>query len=69
MVAVLASPYEPPRRSDPVHAGRDPVRQGLEPRWSAIAAATEVVRAVEAGRELTRLEREARWASEWWPPD
>jgi hypothetical protein len=34
-----------------------------------IEAAVEVVREVESRREMTPLEREARWACEWWPPD
>jgi hypothetical protein len=69
MATAQASPPEPPRQPAPAQGRQDPNRVGSERRTDVIAAAVEVVREVETRREMTRLEREARWACEWWPPD
>jgi hypothetical protein len=69
MATARASPPEPPRRAEPAEGWQGLTRVGLERRTGVIAAAVEIVRGVGSRRELTRLEREARWACEWWPPD
>lgn len=69
MATTLApSPQAP---TPPEFASEDghPRRRGREPSWSAITAPIGTVHGVGVSRELTQLEREARWACEWWPPD
>jgi hypothetical protein len=69
MATARASRPEPLKRSEPAQGRQDPNRVEPERRTGVIAAAVEIVRAVESRREMTRLERETRWACEWWPPD
>jgi hypothetical protein len=69
MATARASLPKPPGRSKPAQDRRGLPRADPERGGGAIAAAIEIVRAVESRREMTRLEREARWACEWWPPD
>jgi hypothetical protein len=69
MATAQASPPEPLGQPAPARGRQDPTRAEPERRTGVIAAAVEIVRAVESRREVTRLEREARWACEWWPPD
>jgi hypothetical protein len=69
MATAQASPPAPPRQSVPAQGWQDPPRVEPERCEGVIAAAVEIVRGVGSRREMTRLEREARWACEWWPPD
>jgi hypothetical protein len=69
MAATLASPPETPRQSEPLPNWQGPAHRDPKLLRGTIAAAVRPLRGVEPRREMTLLEREARWACEWWPPD
>ena len=69
MATPRTSPPKPLRRSESAQDRQGLTRANPERGGGVIAAAIKIVREVESRREMTRLEREARWACEWWPPD
>jgi hypothetical protein len=69
MATTLAPSPQAPTPPELSPEAGPPSRRGREASWSAIVAPIGTVHGAGASRELSQLEREPRWACEWWPPD